>query len=201
MGKTALSQGVYLNKQVSEDLLWFADSVSHLDGIQLFEVEEWSANEADLEVWSDASKDGLGFWAPNQSCAFFSDPVLPDNLSFNIFLNEAITILTAIHWVSTLHPTPSCLTIHTDSSNSFNIFNSLQVSEPYNFMLMSTASIQIKHGIDLHVFFIEGKCNVVADALSCHAFDIVHKLAPDASIHHFMPPSSPFMLVMGVYQK
>src|SRR5258708_37433359 len=61
-GKTALSQGVYVNKCVHEDLLWFAHSVGHLDGIRLFEAEEWSADEANLEIWSDASKDGLGFW-------------------------------------------------------------------------------------------------------------------------------------------
>ena len=31
--KMALSQGVYVNKCVHEDLLWFAHSVGHLDGI------------------------------------------------------------------------------------------------------------------------------------------------------------------------
>ncbi len=103
LGKMALSQGVYLNKHVCEDLLWFVDSVSPLDGIQLFGAEEWSTSDADLEVWSDTSKDGLRFWAPKHLCAFFGDPVLPDILSFNIFLNEAITILAAIHWASTLH--------------------------------------------------------------------------------------------------
>ncbi len=200
LGKTALSQGVYLNKHVHEDLLWFADSVNHLDGIHLFGAEEWSTSDANLEVWSDASKDRLGFWAPKHLCVFFGDPVLPDNLSFNIFLNEAITILAAIHWASTLHPIPNCLAIHTDSSNSFNILNSLQVSEPYNSVLMSAATIQIEHGIDLHVFFIEGKQNVIADALSCHTFNIVRKLV-GTSIQCFMPLSLPFLSVMGVYQK
>ena len=59
-----LNQGIYVNKRVREDLLWFAHSVNRLDGVRLFEAEEWSAHEADIEVWSDASKDGLGFWAP-----------------------------------------------------------------------------------------------------------------------------------------
>src|SRR5260221_10580106 len=63
-GKVALNQGIYVNKHVHEDLLWFAHSVDRLDGVCLFEAEEWSAHEADIEVWSDASKDGLGFWAP-----------------------------------------------------------------------------------------------------------------------------------------
>ncbi len=136
-----LSQGVYLSKWVCEDLLWFAHSVNHLDGVRLFKAEEWSADEADLEIWSDASKDGLSFWAPKHLGAFFSDPILHDHLSFNIFLNEAIAILAAIHWSSTLCPVPSRLAIHTDSSNSFNMFNSLQASNPYNSVLMSAASI------------------------------------------------------------
>src|SRR5258708_4506762 len=140
-GKMALSQGVYVNKHACEDLLWFAHSVGHLDGIRLFEAEEWSADEANLEIWSDASKDGLGFWAPKHSCAFFGDPVLHDHTSFNIFLNEAIAILVAIHWASSLHPSLGCLAIHTDSSNSFNIFNSLWASDPYNSVLMSATSI------------------------------------------------------------
>src|SRR5260221_3645710 len=143
-GKVALSRGVYLNKSVHEDLLWFAHSLKHLDGVWLFEAEEWSANEADLEVWSDASKDGLGFWAPKNLSMFFGDPVLHDELSFNIFFNEAIAILAAIHWSASLHPPPRRLAIHTDSSNSFNIFNSLRASDPYNSMLMSAASIRCK---------------------------------------------------------
>ncbi len=181
-GKVALNQGIYVNKHICEDLLWFAHSVNHLDGVHLFKAEEWSAHEADIEVWSDASKDGLGFWAPKRSCVFFSDPVLAVDLSFNIFLNEAFATLTAIHWASTLHPVLSRLAIHTDSSNSFHMFNSLHASDPYNLILMSAASIRIKHNIDLRVFFIEGKQNVIMDALSCRLFDIVRKLASDASI-------------------
>ena len=200
-GKTSLSQGVYVNRRVCDDLLWFAHSVNHLDGVRLFEAEEWSPNEADVEIWSDASKDGLGFWAPKFAGAFFGDPVLQDHLSFNIFLNEAIAILAAIHWSSTLHPIPRHLAIHTDSSNSFNIFNSLRASDPYNDILMSATAIRIEHGIDLRVFFIEGKRNTIADALSHRSFDIVRNLVPDVSIRRFTPPSSPFMPVTGAYPK
>ncbi len=32
-GKVALSQGVYINKCVHNDLLWFAQSIGHLDGV------------------------------------------------------------------------------------------------------------------------------------------------------------------------
>ncbi len=95
-------------------LLWFAQSIGHLEGVQLFEAEEWSANEANLEIWSNASEDWLGFWAPKFSSAFFGDPILNDDLSFNIFLNkEAIAILAAIRWYSSLCPAPARLAICT----------------------------------------------------------------------------------------
>ena len=189
-----------MNKCICEDLLWFAHSLNHLD-VQLFGAKEWLADEADLEVWSDASQDGLGFWAPKHSSAFFGDAVIHDGLSFNIFLNEAIAILAMIHWSASLHPSPHHLAIHTDSSNSFNIFNSLHASDPYNSVLMSAASIWIDHGINLQVFFIEGKQNMIVDALSRHSFDLVCKLVPDVSICHFMPLSSPAKPVMGACQE
>ena len=96
-GKVALSQSVYINKHVRDDLLWFADSADCLEGVRLFEAEEWSADVADLEIWSDASKDGLGFWVPKFSSSFIGDVVLGNDSTFNVFLNEAIMILAALH--------------------------------------------------------------------------------------------------------
>ena len=64
-------------------------------------------SEADLQVWCDASKDGLAFWVPQLSSGFGGDTVVNDNTSFNIFLNEATTILAALHWSASFHPTPS----------------------------------------------------------------------------------------------
>ena len=66
---------------------------------------------------------------------------------------------------------------------------------------MSAAMIQIDHGIDLHVFFIEGKQNVIADALSRQSFEIVRNLVPEVIICHFMPPISPDFAVMGAGPK
>src|SRR5258706_5698742 len=43
-------------------------------------------------------------------------------------------------------------------------------------------TIQIKHRIDLCVFFIEVQQNVITDALSHCTFDIIRKLAPGTSI-------------------
>ena len=199
-GKTLLSQAVYINKEVRNDLLWFADSALKLDGVCLFSAEEWSADE-DIQIWCDASKEGLGFWIPQIACGFVGDAVVEDDLSFNIFFNEALTILAALHWSTSYHPIPLRLAIHTDSSNSFNVFNSLRASGPYNTILMSAAATRIEHGIDLRVFFIEGKQNVIADALSCRTLDLVRKLVPDVIIRHFTPPISPDNSVMGASLK
>ena len=163
--------------------------------------KKWTADAAELEIWSDASKDGLGFWVPKLSSGFIGDVVLGNDSTFNIFLNEAITILAALHWSSSLCPTPTRLAIHTDSLNSFNIFNSLRASDAYNLILMSAAMIRIDHGIDLRVFFIEGKQNIIADALSHRSFEIVRNLVPDVIIRHFTPPISPDVAVMGASQK
>ena len=149
----------------------------------------------------DASKDRLAFWVPQLSSGFVGDTVVNDNTSFNIFLNEATAILAALHWSASFHPAPSRLAVHTDSSNSFDIFNSLRASGPFNTILMSAASIRIDHSIDLRVFFIEGKRNIIADALSCRSLDLVRKLVPDVIIRHFTPPISLDNSVMGVSLK
>ena len=137
-----------------------------LDGVCLFNAKDWDAAEADVQIWCDASKDRLAFWAPDTSSAFIRDPILDDDVSFNIFLNEALAILAALQWSTTLLLSPAHLAIHTDSSNSFDIFNSLQASGPYNSILMSATATWINYGINLQVFFIEGKCNIIANALS-----------------------------------
>src|SRR5258708_20871920 len=87
-----------------------------------------------------ALTDGLGFWAQKYSAAFFGDPVFHDGSPFNIFLNEVTAILAAIHWLGSLHHPLHWLAIHTNSSNSFSIFNSLYASDPYKSVLMSVAS-------------------------------------------------------------
>ena len=42
-GHTYMNAPVYLNKQISLDLLWFADQAEVLNGIRFFDAEEWEA--------------------------------------------------------------------------------------------------------------------------------------------------------------
>ena len=81
-----MSQSVYINKLVKNDLLWFADSAEHMNGVWVFEAESWSANDADLQIWGDACKIGLAFWVPSLKAAFIGDPIINGDTPFNIFL-------------------------------------------------------------------------------------------------------------------
>ncbi len=80
---------VYLNKQVEK-----------LDGVRMFDAEEWSAVEADFEIWGDALASDLAFWSPKHKVAHIADPIVNIEGQFNVFFNEALTVLTALHWAA-----------------------------------------------------------------------------------------------------
>jgi hypothetical protein len=107
--------------------------------------------------------------------------------NFNIFYNEAMAILAALKWAASLTPTPKRLAIHTDSTSSFSIFNTLHVLELYNPIIMEAVKIPLQHNIELRVFHIEGKKNVVADALSRRSLNLARSLVPGLSIRFFTP--------------
>ncbi len=154
----------------------------------MFDSEIWDASEADLQIWGDASTIGLAFWSPSHNVAYIADPIVDVECHFNVFYNEALTILAALQWASTLSPLPKCLAIHTDSSTSLSIFNSLCTISLYNLIIFSSVKICLQSKIDLHVFFIEGKKNTIANTLSCCALSLAHHLAPGLKILFFTPP-------------
>ena len=105
-GKTIMSQSIYINKQVQNDLLWFVDSAEHVEGIWILVKETWGADEADIQIWGDACKISLAFWAPSLKVAFIGNLVIKKDVPFNIFYNEALTVLAALEWSSSLDPIP-----------------------------------------------------------------------------------------------
>ncbi len=107
----------------------------------MFNDEIWDAPEADLQIWGDASAIGLAFWSPSHNVAYIADLIVDAEQHFNIFYNKVITILAALEWASTLNPPPKCLAIHTDSSTSFGIFNSLHAISLYNPIIFSLVKI------------------------------------------------------------
>ena len=173
---------------VNTCLSLYFQQAEHMEGIWILVEEAWDADEADIQIWGDTCKIGLVFWIPSLKVAFIGDSVIEKDVPFNIFYNEALTVLTALEWSSSLVPIPRQVAIHTDSTNSLNIFNSLCASDIYNSILMSTITIQIDSQIDLRVFHIQGNCNTIVDALLRCNFNLVRNLEPTLSICHFMPP-------------
>jgi hypothetical protein len=83
-----MGQPVYVNKQVRNDLLWFVDMVERLEGVRILSTEVWTAFDADLEIFGDACKIGLAFWAPKLRAAYIGDPIITPDEPFNIFITR-----------------------------------------------------------------------------------------------------------------
>src|SRR5258708_482502 len=196
-GHTFMNAPIFLNKRTIEDLLWFADQVELLEGVRMFDNEIWDASEADLQIWGDASAVGLAFWVPLHNVAYIADPIVDAECNFNVFYNEALAILATLQCASSLNPLPKCLAIHTDSSSSFSIFNSLRAASIYNPIIFASVKIHLELKINLHIFFIEGKKNTIADALSRCALPLARHLSPGLKILFFTPPQ----LSMGASTK
>ena len=101
-----MSAPIFLNKRTSNDLLWFADQVKYLEGVRVIYAEVWDVFDANLQIWGDASALGLAFWSPTHMVGYVADPILNTECNFNIFFNEAITILAALKWAAALTPIP-----------------------------------------------------------------------------------------------
>src|SRR5882724_1489585 len=142
----------------------------------------------------DMSLTGLGFTAPTLKLGFFSSIPAHSPLT-TIFYFEAFAIASAILWASGLEPGIHCLLIFTDSLNCVDMFNSLRAQEGYNDILLFIVCILISSKISLHIFHVPGADNCVADALSCHLFNMALMLSPGLNIHHFQPPRDVMRLV------
>lgn len=188
-GKTQMSSLVWMNRDVSADLTWFADTIERLGGVSMLGAESWGAADADLNIWCDASNIGLGFYCPADNIGFVfkrdDDPSMAQSL---ITFFESLCVLSAIQWASLRQPPPKRLAIHTNSLNSVQFFNSFRARDKYAVLIKAAAESLILSGIDLRVFHISGKNNVVADLLSRRLYVETRASLPDLKIHHFQPP-------------
>jgi hypothetical protein len=206
-GKTHRFATIPLNKEVTISLTWFRDRVSSVPGVSILEAEEWSEEDADLVIWCDACTGdkqrpaGLGFWIPQLLLGFFGQgpDEYPPNLqkTGSIFFLEALCVLSALNWASTLPTLPTRLLIYTDSINTADMFSSLRAEPGYNDILMAAVEILLDKQFSLRVFHVAGKDNTIADALSRSYFDVIHQSQPRLKLHYFQPPR----LDAGVAQK
>ena len=77
------------------------------------------------------------------------------------------------------------------------MFNSLACLPDYNLLLRHSVDIVLAHGIDLHVLYVPGEQNLVADALSRCQFSTALNAVKDLQISPFQPPQ----WMLGAAQK
>lgn len=180
-------QKLSINTAIASDLRWFTDHVEHSSGIHIMESREWSLSEAHCMYLCDACPLGMGFWSP-QTCEGFECTVSP-NARNGIFFFEALTVLSALHHVCMLPgPKPHRLAILTDSSNTFDMFNTLHALPAYNPILITAVDLLLDSGMQLRVFHIPRDENKVADALSRLDNDSACRLQPGLVVSNFTPP-------------
>ncbi|KAJ7121005.1 hypothetical protein C8R44DRAFT_623078 [Mycena epipterygia] len=185
-GKSASDAAIFVNRGVISDLTWFSRHVANSTGIHLLESLDWDPADADVTAYCDASLEGLGVYFPLAGLGYQSKPpaAAPDGL---IFYFEAFCVAWCLHIIADLARASGRvnirrITIWTDNSNTYNIFNSLRALPLYNEILKSSVDILIANGFKLQVLLLPGKANVVADALSRWRNDVALLNHPDLVI-------------------
>lgn len=180
-------QKLLINNAISDELCWLANHIELSDGVHIIESKEWARSDAHDTYLSDACPSGTGFWS-TRTCEGFQCAI-PVNTRNGIFFFEALAVLLALHHVCEhVMPKPCRLAILTDSSNTFDMFNSLHTLLAYNPILITAVDLMLKSGVQLHVFHIPQSENKVADALSQLDGSTARQLQPDLVISNFTPP-------------
>ena len=89
-----------------------------------------------------------------------------------------------VHELAHLQP---LLTVHTNSCNTVEIWNSLKVSKIYNVLLHIAIDSMICNSLDVHVLHVPSIGNLITDALLWGNNSFVQHLAPNLTVHTFNP--------------
>ncbi|THH13733.1 hypothetical protein EW146_g6528 [Bondarzewia mesenterica] len=141
-------QLVELSVGLSRELEWLASHIKRDDRTFFLDSVAWGVDDADIIIYGDASLLGL------------------EKVRNRIFFYEALTVVCALQWATTLIPRPSRIIIFSDNSNTVDLFDTLRAKPVYNSLLRFTIDLLIHTGVDLRVLHIPGEMNSVADALS-----------------------------------
>ncbi|KAF8805885.1 hypothetical protein BYT27DRAFT_7020609, partial [Phlegmacium glaucopus] len=128
----------------------------------------------------------MGYWSL-ETCEGFQCTISPSSRN-GIFFFEVPTVLSALsHVCESVFLKPKRLAILTDSSNTFDMFNTLHVLPAYNPILITAVDLLIKSNIQLCVFHIPHNNNKVADALSHLDGKTAQLLQPRMVVSNFFP--------------
>jgi hypothetical protein len=139
-----------------------------------------------MVAYTDASSKGIGVWFLGEHVSYQCS--LPVDASKDaIFFFKALAVCSAILLAQSFHKTTQ-LILYTDNTNTFDIFTSLAAKPVYNRILMSSINMLIEDQIDLQVYHIFGKDNIIADPLSQYKNELARLLSPGLIIGPFIPP-------------
>jgi hypothetical protein len=189
-GKTGANLPISVSVSLCRELIWLADHMERLPGVNLLASREWSAADTDVHLLCDACPGGLGFWYPTSQEGFQYTTTTKD--PHDIFYLEALAVLSALEWyIHSKRPTGRSSTrvvIFTDNENTVNMFNSLHASPHLNPILITAVNLLLTSNVELRVLHIAGTTNQTADALSRFNNNRLSSIAPNLSVSKFTPP-------------
>ena len=188
-GKSQIFASIRVNNDVRHELAWFTAHIKASDGIHFLKSVIWSPHNyghTTMVAYTDVSSKGISIWFLGEHVSYQCP--LPLNAPKDaIFFFEALIACSAILLAQSFHKT-TWLIVYTDNTNTFNIFTSLSAKPVYNRILISSIDMLLEDSIDLHVFHILGKDNIIADALSQYKNRLITLLSPNLIISTFLPP-------------
>ena len=139
-----------------------------------------------MVAYTDASSKGIGVWFPGKHVGYQCPlPLSPPKDA--IFFFEALTVCSTILLAQSFQKTTRQI-VYTDNTNTFDIFTSLAAKPVYNRILMCSIDMLLEDELDLWVFHIPGKDNLIADPLSRYKNRLATTLSPGLIIGTFLPP-------------
>ena len=187
-GKTKSFAGIRVNRAVETELEWFVKHASSSSGVFLLRSVAWDPNVAsyDLSVcYTDACLTGMAYYYPELALGY-QYHIPEEDQGGTILLYEAATVTASVlHKLDCLRPR---LAVHTDSHNTVDIWNSLKAPQGYNDLLRAAIDSMLLNHLDVRVLHVQGRENLVADALSRGNNSYALYLVPNLTIHPFKPP-------------
>jgi hypothetical protein len=180
---------IRINNDIRRELAWFVQHIKTSDSIHFLKSVVWTPFDSGhtmLVAYTDALSKGMGVWFPGKHVGY-QCPLPLNALKDTIFFFEALAVCSAIHLARCFAKTTR-LIVYTDNTNTFDIFTSLAAKPDYNRILMSAIDVLIEDEVDLCLYHILGKDNLVADPLSCFKNKLASLLSPGLIIHNFIPP-------------
>ena len=189
MGKSCTFASICINNDVCCEHAWFTNHIKQFNGIHVLKSVVWSPSDTghtNMVAYTDASSKGIGIWFLGKHTSYRC-PLPLSAPKDAIFFFEALAVCPAIFLAQSFQKT-TCLIVYTNSTNTFDIFTSLAAKPVYNRILMCSIDMLLEDELDLHIFHIPRKDNLIADPLSRYKNRLTTILSLGLIISTFIPP-------------